>query len=146
MRLRANAMGEIPFYCVFCGIRIDADPKHKVYECPNCLHFTPVPPVSGRQSSLWPETYPSDIISVEIKFPCPECDERLIVDARNAGKAGYCPLCSTEIQCPHLSFLIVPEPGPKKDGAPTAIHLSPEEIDFLSPHESSHGKTALHAS
>jgi hypothetical protein len=143
-------MNEIHFYCLFCGAGIDSKPGLNVCECPKCTRFTPVPIAAGIFSPHV-ETYPPDIISVEVKFPCPECGKRLEMDAWSAGKAGFCPLCSTEIQCPSLSFLIVSRPetaqAPKANAARIPlIHLSREEIEFLSLLESSGGRAARHAS
>jgi|ERR1700677_722144 len=140
-------MSEIHFYCVFCGAGIDADSGREVRECPKCRRFTPVPAAPGVRPPSWGKTYPSGIFSVDIKFPCPECGERLAVDARYAGDPGICPRCSAKFQCPQLPFSTAPAAkadAPKEAGP--RIHLSREEIDFLSPLESSPGRTALHAS
>ena len=130
-------MNEVHFYCLHCASPMEA-PKERtndISECPRCLRVVPIPPESATQSTEWPEIYPADIISIEIKFPCPECRSKLEIDARQAGATVLCPVCTNEIKAPHLAFLIMPPltaaPAKKIEFARTSINLSPQEIDFL---------------
>jgi hypothetical protein len=137
-------MTEIHFYCVFCGSGINADPEHagRLCPCPQCFRPTPAPAATSVAPERWAPTYPSDIYSVEIKFPCPKCGVRLGSDAKNAGEPVYCPACESTIRCPSPLFLIEPQPEAPR----TVIHLSREEMEFLAAPESPHGKAARHAS
>lgn len=96
-------------------------------KCPSCSRETPVPAPPWRDATVWAKTYPPEIYSIEVRFPCPECGMRLAMDGRNAGDPGLCPTCGKEIRCPDLSFLAVSASAP----APPA-RLSREEIAFLS--------------
>jgi hypothetical protein len=144
-------MSQIHFYCVFCGSGIDADPAQarKSCICPKCSRVTPVPVLPRAQAPSCDETYPPGIFSVEIKFACPECGGRLGMDVRNTGEAGLCPICYRKILCPDVSVLTAPSPGAvpaPKEVDRTIIHLSREEINFLSQLESYQAKPVHHAS
>ena len=103
-------MNEVHFYCLHCASPMEApkDRTNDISECPRCLRVVPIPPESANEFTEWPRTYPADIISVEIKFPCPQCASKLEIDARNAGATVYCPVCTNEIKAPHLAFVIMP--------------------------------------
>ena len=146
-------MSQLRFYCVFCGSGINADARSasNVCECPKCCRFTPVPVAPGGPSVPWATAYPPGILSVEIKFACPECGSRLGMEAHNAGDTVLCPVCYERIQCPNVSLRPVPAQegvvaASREDAGRTIIRLSREEIDFLSPEESPPRRTARHAS
>jgi DNA-directed RNA polymerase subunit RPC12/RpoP len=129
----------VHFYCVLCGAPMYADSQlaGDVAECPRCNRMAPVPaPIDGK-SIVWPRTWPPDIFIVEIKYPCPECEGRLGIDARWSGSLVVCPLCKKTIAVPHLGALITSSravkaspPAAKKE-SPSPRNLTPEEIDFL---------------
>ena len=145
-------MDDIHFYCVFCGAGLDADAEHagKLCECPGCLRLTPAPAATNVRPKEWAITYPLEVFSVDVKFPCSKCGARLGADAKSAGSPVYCPVCKSIIHCPSLLFLLEPQsqpaPAAKQDAPRTVIHLSRAEIEFLGAMESSPGKGTRHAS
>ena len=109
---------------------------NKRIQCPRCFRFSPVPPASGNLTSEWPQIYPPEIISVEIKFPCPDCGSKLEIDARLAGARVCCPVCTNKIRAPHLASLIMPPLSTAMAATGSSLpkpvaRLSPQEIDFL---------------
>jgi predicted RNA-binding Zn-ribbon protein involved in translation (DUF1610 family) len=133
---RLPAMGQLKFYCIFCGIGIDAALADAggVSRCPGCSRETPVPAAPSSTTPAWAKTYPPDVFTVEVRFPCPECGARLVMDGRNAGDPGLCPRCAREIRCPQLSFMAefaTPPPAPAEEAARGPVRLTSEEIEFL---------------
>ena len=130
-------MNTVHFYCVLCGspMNAGADLAGNVCECPRCSRMVPVPAPIDSKSMTWPPTWPQDIISVEIKFPCPECKNRLEADARWAGAPVHCPECKEIIRVPNLASLINPSMKAAKISKANAArplnNLSTEEVDFL---------------
>jgi hypothetical protein len=52
----------------------------------------------------------SEILSIDIRFACPECRSMLRVDAAGAGQHVACPCCNRPIQVPPLSEQGEPDP------------------------------------
>lgn len=130
-------LNTVHFYCVLCGTSMKASPEiaGDLAECPGCQRMVPMPPPPGEKSVSWAASYPSDIFSVEIKFPCPECGGRLGIDARRSGMAVYCPLCDRVVRVPHIAS--VADLAPSTTGEKTVVthplpRLTAEEIHFLS--------------
>lgn len=126
----------IEFYCAICGQSLTADPEFGggVITCPACDRNVPVPgrfTRNGAELKLRPAFSP-EIVSVDLTFLCPDCDNKLVVDARCSGEPYVCPLCTTAGEVPEWAH--VKARGPDH-GEPVVVHaltLSPEEIDFLS--------------
>lgn len=134
------------FYCVICGnaMKASLDSTDDVVECPTCARVVPVPklaPLAGQHADCVP-VFPQEVLSLEVKFLCTACNNRLRADARWEGRAVTCPVCTEKTRVPRWSTVArwsrmreeSPPPVPAAGASPeaAAISLSREEIAFLS--------------
>jgi hypothetical protein len=126
-------MAHIPFFCAVCGASLSAELSLAggVSECAQCERRVPVPgyPSRGRESGCAP-VFPPEILEMDMTFLCPECDVRLVVDARMEGLDVSCPRCETWVRAPRWSGLAAV--GEEVAPEPVAPTLTPEEVEFLS--------------
>ena len=121
-------MPDLAFHCVVCGRKLhtSAEPAGGVVECPHCWRVVPVPAlVTPDFLPCAPVAFPPEILSVEMKFLCAQCDAKLEVDVRMENREVACPKCAAAIRVPRLRA----EPPPI--GAATPL-LSLAETEFLS--------------
>jgi chromosome segregation ATPase len=59
--------------------------------------------------------------SVDIKFACPQCEQRMVVDGSAAGHTANCPKCHSPVTVPHVSEPAEPvQEDPSPSAAPPA--------------------------
>ena len=119
-------MPDLAFHCVVCGRKLhtSAEPAGGVVECPHCLRVVPVPAlVTPDFLPCAPVAFPSEILSVEMKFLCVKCDAKLEVDVRMENRNVACPKCAAAIRVPRL------RPEARLAASPL---LSLAETEFLS--------------
>ena len=135
-------MPTIRFFCVICGTALQGktDARDDVVECHSCARLVPVPRLAegpGRAAGCAP-VFPPEVLALEVKFLCTECQSPLRADARWEGRRVACPVCGNGTLIPQWSKV---PPDPRKadfvqranaPGLSDAARLSPDEIDFLS--------------
>ena len=80
----------------------------------------------------WYPAFSPEILSVEVTFVCPGCNNALIADARWSGEPFACPLCETRNEVPDWTRVRTRPLDPDAPVVVHAVNLSPEEIEFLS--------------
>ncbi len=83
-------------------------------------------------------SYPENVLSVDIRFPCAECGKKLQIDIHAAGNRVNCVHCKTRITVPEIPKCVSelvwdgPDAGPAPKGG---LFLTEEEIAFLTQEE-----------
>ena len=126
----------IEFFCAICGQALTAESHFagSVISCPTCHRSVPVP---GRLAwsdpgASWYPAFSPEILSVEVTFVCPKCNNALIADARWSGEPFTCPLCETNWEVPDWTRARMRPPDPDAPAMVKPVELSAEEIEFLS--------------
>ena len=99
-------MPDLAFFCVVCGRKLhtSAEPAGGVAECPQCLRVVPVPSFGAAVEALGCAlpAFPVDILAVELKFRCVQCEAKLAIDVRLQDREVSCPKCQATIRVPRL--------------------------------------------
>lgn len=75
--------------------------------------------------------YPNDVLSIDLRFACPACGQRLAVDVLAAGRTVRCTRCAATVRVPALDAPPSPSlPPAPRPGTGSAV-LTDEEIAFL---------------
>lgn len=126
-------MSSSRFHCAICGtgLSVGAESLGRLTECPACHHVVPVPAVlEGRPGAVAAlPLLPRNVLSLEIKFLCPDCGAKLRIDARLEGQSVDCPKCTHQIRIPAWSAA---PSHPRAGGLSRTAELSEAEIEFLS--------------
>lgn len=124
-------MPDIRFRCSECRskLKIGDTSAGQTVTCPVCRAALKAPTVSDPDLVPTATTLPPGVLSVEMKFLCPECSAKLCVDIRDCGTRATCPACAKGIQVPDLP--VMTKPPPSSSGTRAAL-LTEDEIAFLS--------------
>lgn len=97
-------MEQIEFYCAFCGdsLRAPPDSAGAPIRCPAChsLGSVPLKPVQSEEAADGSKVFSSELLSIEIRFRCGACRQKLQVSMQSAGKILNCPACRALVKAP----------------------------------------------
>ncbi|MEO8354109.1 MAG: hypothetical protein ABI680_20465 [Chthoniobacteraceae bacterium] len=121
----------IQYQCAHCGEPIEADAvtAGSHHTCAACHRSAPVPDVAPPDGGDAPvRVREPSIISVEMKFRCPDCNTKYSANVEISGWFATCLKCGTTLRIPAWSS----EPKPRAVESPGFAQLTPAEIAFLS--------------
>ncbi len=116
---------------------------------PECWHRSPGPqpsvgpPLGGAPLSALRRTagsaYPPGVLSIDVRFACSACGQKLVVDVQAAGRAVRCTHCARAVRVPPLHPPSESLSPPARETPATAapppdpgtVALTDEEIAFM---------------
>jgi DNA-directed RNA polymerase subunit RPC12/RpoP len=132
-------MADIRFRCSGCNakLKISDDAAGSEVPCPFCKKSLRVPP-SSELLEIRPFEYPPDVLSIDMKFLCPECRAKLSIEISEAGGRALCPACGKSIRAPALPPPLRPAMraqggggAERPAGSRGPAMLTPDEVAYL---------------
>jgi DNA-directed RNA polymerase subunit RPC12/RpoP len=128
-------MEQIEFYCAVCGGTLPASPDSTgvPITCPACSSRDPVPiePVQNAEAADGSKVFVSQLLSIEMRFRCGACRQKLQVDVQWAGMILDCPLCRALTKVPKWSGAAAQSDASESPTGYVA-QLTLQEVEFLS--------------
>lgn len=128
-------MEQIESYCAVCGGTLPSRPEAtgEPITCPACSSLASVPleQVQNEEMGDGSKVFVSQLLSIEMRFCCGACRQKLQVDVQWAGMILDCPLCRALMKVPNWSGAAAQGEASEAPAAYPA-QLTLQEVEFLS--------------